>query len=163
MPAECKTCNTPVELGDTYCSHSCRVEDEIIHGTPAMRPQAPSVTFTTPDAPVARGGLKFDDGKVPWQLLPFDSLEEIAKVLRHGAKKYTVGSVSGANNWRKGIAYSRLLRAALGHLISWWTGEDLDPETGLSHLAHAGCCVMFLLHYVSAKRSELDDRKDNNA
>jgi hypothetical protein len=32
-------------------------------------------------------------------------------------------------------------------MFAWWRGEDTDPETGLSHLAHAGCCLMFLMEY----------------
>jgi hypothetical protein len=94
--------------------------------------------------------------------LPFDSLEAVARILRHGAKKYTVGDVSGANNWRKGIAYSRLFRAAIGHMIAWWGGEEVDPETGESPLAHAACCVVFLLHFTLSGRGELDDRLENN-
>jgi len=34
-----------------------------------------------------------------------------------------------------------------GALFAWWRGQDLDPETGLSHLAHAGCCLVFLMEY----------------
>jgi len=88
------------------------------------------------------GGVKFDDGKTRWDLLPWDALEEIAKVMTFGAKKY------GDRNWEKGIAYGRLIRAAVGHITSWAMRRDVDSETGLSHLAHAGCCVLFLLAYI---------------
>lgn len=54
---------------------------------------------------------------------------------------------SGEHNWRKGIAYSRLIDAAMRHLAAWSGAEDLDPESGLSHLAHARCCIGFLLAY----------------
>lgn len=96
-------------------------------------------------------GKKHDEGKVGVHLLPPSPLIEIAKVLDFGAKKYS------AYNWSKGIAYSRVFGAALRHLWAWWRGEDKDPETGLSHLAHAGCCVLFLLQYESTRRS-FDDR-----
>lgn len=78
-------------------------------------------------------------------------MEEIAKVLAFGAQKYA------AHNWRKGIAYSRLLDAALRHLYAFADGEDTDPESGLSHIAHAGCCVVFLLGMIHS-RPDQDDR-----
>ena len=65
--------------------------------------------------------------KTRYDLVPFGALAQIADVLAYGADKYE------ANNWARGTA--------------WWCGEDLDSETGLSHLAHAGCCLLFLLEY----------------
>ena len=97
------------------------------------------------------GGIKHDTSKVQVELLPPASLEEIAKVLTFGAKKYA------SWNWSKGIAYSRLLGAALRHLFAWARGEDKDPESGLSHLAHAGCCIVFLI-WMEKFRPDLDDR-----
>lgn len=96
-------------------------------------------------------GIKHDQGKPRLELLPSDSLEEIAKVLTFGAKKYS------AENWRKGINYSRLMGAAMRHLLAWKDGEDKDPESGLTHLAHAGCCVLFLI-WMEKNRQDLDDR-----
>lgn len=107
-----------------------------------------SVTVTTkPDA----GGLKYDNGKPPMSLVDRHAIEEIAKVLAFGAQKYE------AHNWRKGIAYSRLLDAAMRHLFAFADGEDMDPESGLSHVAHAGCCIVFLLGMINA-RPDMDDR-----
>lgn len=98
--------------------------------------------------------MKKDAGKVGLQLLPFEALEEIAKVLDFGAQKYA------AHKWRDGMKWSRLLGALLRHTFAWARGQDTDPETGRSHLAHAGCCVVFLLAYtLNPKRySDLDDR-----
>lgn len=84
------------------------------------------------------GGKKFDAGKARMELLPPRPLMEIAEVLAFGAEKYA------AWNWSEGIAASRLFGAMLRHLWAWWCGEDNDPETGKSHLAHAGCCLLFL-------------------
>lgn len=99
----------------------------------------------------APSGLKFDAGKPPLGLLPSKSLVEIAKVLEFGRNKYA------AHNWRNGLAWSRVYDATLRHLLAWNDGQDRDPETGLSHLAHAGCCILFLLEF-EASRPELDDR-----
>lgn len=104
-----------------------------------------------PQVPMLGEGAKLDTGKVGVHLLPPDPLIQIAKVLDFGAKKYA------AYNWTKGIKYSRVYGAALRHLWAWWKGEPCDSETGLSHLAHAGCCVLFLLQY-EATRKEFDDR-----
>lgn len=96
-------------------------------------------------------GTKHDQGKPRMELLPMYSLEEIAKVLNFGAQKYDPW------NWSKGIAYGRLAGAALRHLAAWLRGKDKDPESGLSHLAHAGCCILFLI-WMQEHRPDLDDR-----
>ena len=83
--------------------------------------------------------LKYDDGKPPMDLLPGAALREISRVLGFGARKYS------QHNWRQGFKWSRLHAAALRHLTSYQDGERLDPESGLSHLAHAGCMLLFLL------------------
>ena len=85
--------------------------------------------------------VKFDNGKPPLGLIPRQALEAEAQVLAFGAEKY------GRDNWRGGMAWSRLLDAALRHITAFVDGEDLDPETGLSHLAHARCCLAFLITY----------------
>lgn len=99
-------------------------------------------------------GTKHDSGKVMLELLPFESLEQIAQVLTFGAKKYA------AHNWRGGFAWSRLLGACLRHLFAWARGQDNDPESGLSHLAHAGCCILFLIAHVVNGYGEDDRHKE---
>lgn len=84
-------------------------------------------------------GKKADTEKPRMELLPFLPMLEIAKVLTFGAQKYD------AHNWRGGIEQSRLIGAAYRHLGAYNDGEDVDPESGLPHLAHLGCCVMFML------------------
>lgn len=63
---------------------------------------------------------------------------------------------SGRSNWRKGMRWSRLADAALRHLLKWASGSRVDEETGLSHLAHAMCCLMFLLNYEQTGLGEDD-------
>lgn len=89
----------------------------------------------------AAEGRKDDTGKDPWDLAPFDAFRAIVGVLAFGAKKY------GAYNWTQGMAWSRLYAATFRHLTAWWEGERADHETGLSHLAHAGACVCFLIAF----------------
>lgn len=97
------------------------------------------------------GATKHDADKPRMDLLDPAALEEVAKVLGFGAQKYA------AHNWRKGIAYSRLLAAALRHIFAMLRGEDRDPESGLFHSAHAMCCLMFLIN-MQLTRPDLDDR-----
>ena len=100
------------------------------------------------------GGAKFDDTKVPMHLLSTPALFGIAEVLGFGAKKYN------AWNWSKGIVYSRLFGGIMRHMWAWWWGEDNDPESGLNHLKHAMCGMMFLLTFVMGECQNLDDRPD---
>jgi len=79
--------------------------------------------------------------KTRFDLVPFASVGEIADVLAHGADKYT------NNNWCRGTNWGRYFSALCRHVFAWWRGEDKDPETGFSHLAHAGCCLIFLMEY----------------
>lgn len=94
---------------------------------------------------------KHDNEKNRLDLLPVESLEEIAKVLTFGAKKYADW------NWAKGFKWSRLIGASMRHLFAFARGEDKDPESGLSHLAHLGCCVLFLIYHEKHHKN-LDDR-----
>ena len=94
---------------------------------------------------------KADSEKVRLELLPVRPLLDVGKVLTFGAKKYS------ERNWEKGLAWSRPYAAALRHLFAWWSGETYDKETGLTHLAHALCEIMFLLEF-SYTHVEMDDR-----
>jgi len=85
-------------------------------------------------------GKKYDDGKLRWDLLPMKPIECVVKILTFGASKY------GSNNWQKLKNFDdRYYAAMMRHMSAWKQGEKLDPESGLPHLAHAMCCVMFLL------------------
>lgn len=96
-------------------------------------------------------GLKNDSDKTMWQLLPFDALEQIAQVFTLGAAKYS------DRNWENGINYSRVIGATFRHMSAWVQGERVDAETGLSHLAHAGANVLFLLAYEQREMTTFDD------
>ena len=111
------------------------------------------ITTASGSAGGSAGGsaLKFDTDKLPVNLLSSEALLQTAAVLKFGADKYH------AHNWRDGFAWSRPLAAAMRHIMAYNDGEDKDPESGLSHLAHAACCIMFLLEFEKT-HPELDDR-----
>jgi hypothetical protein len=84
--------------------------------------------------------LKFDDGKPRWELLPFDAVGAVVDVLTFGAKKYAPNSWRALENGRE-----RYTGALLRHLVAWNAGEQIDPESGLHHLAHVACNALFLV------------------
>lgn len=95
--------------------------------------------------------VKHDQAKARWDLLPFDAVDSVAVVLTYGAAKYS------SRNWELGMAWGRLLAAALRHLTLWARGQDKDEESGLPHLAHAACCVLMLLA-LTLRKVGTDDR-----
>ena len=95
---------------------------------------------------------KQDGGKPRMDLLAPEFLTGTAEVLRFGADKYA------ERNWEKGMSWGRCFGALMRHMWAWWAGERNDPETGLSHLYHASCCLMFLAAY-EARQIGTDDRK----
>ncbi len=96
-------------------------------------------------------GIKPDEGKSRVDLLPPNSLLEIGHVLAWGAAN------RGDNNWRYVVgAKRRFIAAALRHVYKYMAGEDIDPETGRHHLAHAACDVLFVLEL------ELEEQREAN-
>jgi hypothetical protein len=101
--------------------------------------------------PTALGGVKFDQDKARYDLIPPEVEEAIAQVLTYGAAKYS------ERNWEKGMNWGRPYAALRRHMGAWWAGQDKDPETGMSHLWHAACCVAFLVAF-EARGTGADDR-----
>lgn len=71
---------------------------------------------------MADEALRYDTGKDPWCLLPFDGLRELVGHYKRGADKYA------RRNWEKGMAYSRCFDSLMRHLTAWWAGEEWDIE-----------------------------------
>lgn len=85
-------------------------------------------------------GIKFDDGKLRHDLLPLYPVHETIRVLMYGAQKYD------DHNWKKvPNLRARYYNAVKRHIDDWWEGEQLDSESGYHHLAHAMCCLIFLM------------------
>lgn len=91
-------------------------------------------------------GRKYDSGKLRWDLLPIEEVEQIVAVMSMGSVKY------GDNNWQQldnGI--ERYYAALMRHLVAWRKGEDTDKESGLSHLAHCATNIIFLMYLEAHK------------
>lgn len=97
------------------------------------------------------GGRKDDGGKPRMDLIAPEMMVALGSVLEYGARKYS------ARNWEQGMDWGRVFAAMMRHMWAWWRGEASDPETGMSHLWHAACCVMFLVAY-EAREIGTDDR-----
>jgi hypothetical protein len=97
--------------------------------------------------------------------IPWYGLEQVAKVLEFGARKYA------PRGWEHGIEHSRTWSATMRHLFQRFELAEInDAETGLDHLAHAACELMFLLAYelrgkktCDATGAAIDDRPVYNA
>lgn len=96
-------------------------------------------------------GKKYDNNKPALDLIPVEALNALGEALVYGARKYNRA------NWAKGIQQSRLIAAALRHITAYSSGQDLDPESGLSHISHALCNLAFLT-YMQKNRQDMDDR-----
>ena len=77
-------------------------------------------------------------------------LEEAARVLEYGATKYERDNWKKPTNWT--VSYACLMR----HMSAWQAGEDLDPESGRSHLGHALCNLLQMLHQLKHHPEELE-------
>jgi hypothetical protein len=88
-------------------------------------------------------GVKHDQGKPQLRLLPWASLVLVTRVLEFGLVKYTEGGWRQVENGLK-----RYLDAGIRHVGLYCDGEELDPESGLHHLAHAACDFLFCLHFI---------------
>ena len=104
-------------------------------------------------------GKKFDQGKTEWDLLPLGPVEEVVKVLMHGKEKY------GRDNWQLvDNPIRRYYSAAQRHLSAFQRArfdtknpfDAVDSESKLHHLAHAACCILFLLWHERKELCEED-------
>ena len=109
--------------------------------TTRNKPKAPAKQASKPVSyRLTEPARKDDAGKVDLSLLPFAALEGVARVLEFGAAKYA------PHAWRHvEDGHHRYVNAALRHLHAHAKGELNDPETGLPHLAHAACSILFAL------------------
>jgi hypothetical protein len=97
------------------------------------------------------GGEK---GTKPSQLawLPPDAMLALGEVAGHGSEKYT------PHNFRLGYNFSLSLNALYRHALAFQGGEDLDPDSGLPHMAHAAWHALNLVQSQKDYGIRFDDR-----
>lgn len=100
-------------------------------------------------------GNRYNQGKLKWSLVDWESLEPLVQVLMFGANKYA------AYNWQKGLKVTETMESCLRHIHSFLSGEDNDIESGLSHLGHAEANLHFVI-WMLKNRPDMDDRHNKN-
>jgi hypothetical protein len=105
---------------------------------------------------VKAGGYKADEGKLRYDLIPPDALDELARVYTIGATKYD------DRNWEVGMKFGRVFAAMMRHAWRWWAGETNDPKDGQHHLSSVAWAALALLHYDlnRQKYETFDDRPE---
>jgi len=88
---------------------------------------------------------KHDGDKIRYDMFPDNVLQDVCRVLMFGAQKYE------ENNWKKCEDLTRYYNASRRHIEAWRTGEYRDKDSGLPHLAHALCNLMFI-HYLEEEK-----------
>ena len=96
-------------------------------------------------------GERHNQGKAKWSLVPQSALLPMVAVLEFGAQKYS------AHNWQKGLSINEICESLKRHLDAFMEGEDLDPESGISHVGHIQCNALFL-SWMLKNKPEMDDR-----
>jgi hypothetical protein len=123
------------------------------HRTQAMQAERSDV-FVGSEAD--GGGLRFNDGKPRFDLLPPEALEALAAHYGAGAKKYA------DRNWERGMAWCKCFASMMRHGWAWMRGEDFDPETGSHHMVAVAwnAIAIFTYHTRSIGNDDRPLRKD---
>ena len=93
---------------------------------------------------------KADKGKLELSLVNPQLVKAVAEVRMYGTEKY-----GDSENWRK-VEQKRYVDALYRHLLAYIEGNEVDEESGLSHLSHMACNISFLLdkEYLKEHESE---------
>jgi hypothetical protein len=99
--------------------------------------------------------LRYNTGKaeLSYILDVMPALHDMVAVMEFGGKKYE------RNNWQKGFPREKLLDSMLRHIDAFYSGEDIDPESGLPHVGHILCNAAFLGYHFGS-RSEYWNKKE---
>jgi hypothetical protein len=87
--------------------------------------------------------LRYNDNKPRWSQVHFESLVPMVKVLEFGEAKY------GKSNWKIGLDRTEILESLSRHLFSLMDGEEIDAESGLSHIGHIMSNAMFYEYHTN--------------
>lgn len=101
------------------------------------------------------GGLRYNEGKLRYDLLEPYAIEQLVKIFTMGSKKYA------PNNWLKGLPWMDVISSLKRHLAEFEKGEDFDKESQLLHMAHVAWNAMAVVSYYK-HRPEFDNRLVNS-
>lgn len=118
-------------------------------GTTTWTYPPPSGDLISPG--ILDSGLRFNEGKLRYDLINPYATEQLAKVFTLGAQKYA------PRNWEKGMSWMSVIASLKRHLAAIERGEDYDLETGLLHSAHVEWNAHALTAYYKIAQN-FDDR-----
>ncbi|MFA5153008.1 MAG: dATP/dGTP diphosphohydrolase domain-containing protein [Clostridia bacterium] len=150
MPERISKCTQPVEMSCKECPDYDRCDgctnDELSDHVLTSFQDAGAVSKPTNPKDVL--GIK----KVPLHCVPLKPILELGLAMMEGGRKY------GKHNYRAmGVRGSVYFDAAIRHLFAWWEGEDIDPESGVSHVVKATACLLVMRDSMLMKNF-VDDR-----
>ena len=98
--------------------------------------------------------MRYNDGKrqLSYVMTFPEAMRGLAEVCEYGANKY-----ERYNYMIGGVSAQQHVDCLLRHLLAWYDGEDVDPESGVSHLHHATFNMMRLADEMAKGACE-DDR-----
>ena len=99
------------------------------------------------------GSKRYNNGKPEVSQLSPQFVMDLADLMTQSAKKY------GKFNWAKGQDFCTPLDSCYRHLLKFQAGQDLDDESGKSHLLHAAANIMIMYHS-QLFHKDLDDRSE---
>jgi len=88
------------------------------------------------------GGLRYNDGKPRYDLIPPEALEDLAILYQRGASKYA------ERNWERGMSWCKCFASMMRHAWAWMRGEENDPETGVHHMTAVAWNAFAIVTYV---------------
>jgi len=96
----------------------------------------------------AEKAMRFNDGKVDWSQMHYESMEPMIRVLEFGARKYA------KKNWMKDMPITDILNSMQRHLAALMDGEVVDAESGIAHMGHVQCNAMFYNYHYLKQNNE---------
>lgn len=91
--------------------------------------------------------LRYNTGKPKWSLVHMHSLVPMIRALEYGALKYA------PFNWQKPMKRDEVLDSMQRHLAALIDGNELDDESGLTHIGHIMANAMFYsYHFVEKEK-----------
>lgn len=96
-------------------------------------------------------GLRYNEGKLPWHLVDFRALKSMVEVLKYGKAKYD------EDQWKKGLSLKEIRDSFIRHMIEWNAGNEVDEESGLSHIGHMMCNLLFYEYFTMVDTSKTRD------
>jgi hypothetical protein len=146
----CSNCYAKLRCPSAYAGNSCHSHMFLAE---QLRKEMgePFPTKSKDNMNLDAGGVKFDDEKPRFDLIPPEAITELAKLMTMGAKKYD------DRNWEKGMRWGRTFAALNRHLWKFWNGQEIDPETGVHHMVAVIWNAVALYTFVARGIGE-DDR-----